>query len=182
MKDKNILSIVVLVFGLLIITTVIVTAKIDLTGTAAGGESYVIWLYDAAGGTTVSSITSDITFDNEGRKDSDYYTHGADSAEVTIVQAGDYLISYDMSAKVSDGTRSNVDWEMQVNTGGGFADIPGTWAGTYHRTSADDENTGGCTCVYSASAGDIVKVIGTSDRATQVTTVAHGCRLYIEKL
>jgi len=138
--------------------------------------------YDVAGGQTPGTAWGTLTFDTIGENYGSIVSYATDDEDFYFLSDGSYSVRYDMSGQVSDSSRSHCHWKMQIDTGGGFADVPGSWSGTYHRTSADDEATGSAIVVINANSGDKIRIVGDSDRATQVTTVANGCRIYIEKL
>jgi len=138
--------------------------------------------YDAGGGQAPGTNWGVLTFDTIGENYGGDVSYTADGEDFEFTSSGSYLIRYDMSAQVSDTSRSHCHWKFQVNTGSGYVDVPGTWSGTYHRTSDDDEATGSATAVINVNAYNTIRVVGDSDRATQVTTVPNGCRVYIEKL
>lgn len=137
--------------------------------------------YDNAGGTTIPTSWTDVTFDTEVKKDTGY-TFTAGNAEITIANAGWYMIIVDVAADVSDTSRSHADWRLTVDSGGGHAEMQGSRAATYHRTSADGRDSATITRLYQFSAGDKLKLQGLSDRTTQVTTVADACRITIYSL
>lgn len=154
--------------------------ELDVTGTVQQSNAY-FFAYDAAGGTTVANSWTNITFDTEVREDG-LYTHAPDSQNIRINGTGWYLITADCAADVSDGTRSHADWRLMARTPpGAYAEIPGTRAATYHRSSADGRDSMSITRLISLTNNDRVKLQGRSDRPTQVTTVANACRFAIER-
>lgn len=156
-------------------------------GGAANRDGW-LHMYDDDGGTVIATAAwTDVTWDTERRKDTTWYTHSADSAEVTIEVAGDYKVTYDVTADNLDtsgasSARHFALWKLQVNSGAGYGDIAGTIRGTYHRTSAAGEGSASCTIIYTFAADDKVKLVGRSDHATDVVTVAQGCAMTIEKI
>lgn len=141
----------------------------------------VFYAYHGAGGVTIPTSWTDLPWPNEIRQDGDY-AHIGSSAIVGFTSAGDYKVTVDVAANVSDSSRSHVDWRLVLDTGGGFVEVDGSRAATYHRSAADGRNSASITILLEGiTVGDELKVQGDSDRSTQVTTLPDGCRIYIEK-
>jgi len=151
--------------------------KLDVVGTIVSSNQ-LISLYDAAGGITIGTSFTNITWDTEPREDA-LFSHSADSDVITVNEAGDYIISYSCTADSSDGAnRLHSDWRIIVNS----VELGGTRRSAYHRISADGRNTAALTSLlHTFSANDIVTLQGQSDDATAITTVANGCNIYLER-
>jgi len=153
--------------------------ELDVNGTIQQSNAY-LFAYDMNGGTVIPQSWTDITFDSETREDL-LYSHGADSAEFTFGSTGWYLIITECGATVSDSTRSHADWRLMRDTGGGYNEVLGTAAATYHRNLSDGSSSMSITRMIQVTAGDKIKLQGMSDRPTQVSTLANSCRMYIER-
>lgn len=81
--------------------------------------------YHAAGGVTVNAVDTDMPLDTEV-VESPMFTHAAGSAEVTINQTGYYNIDYNAGFSLNED--DIVEIRIQRDTGGGYADIPGSSA------------------------------------------------------
>lgn len=140
-------------------------------------------VYENTGDIDITAGWTDLTWDTEIRKDSDY-TFTTGTSNVTIGSTGDYIIHTDITTYVqTGGNRRQSQAKLQLNTGVGFADIPGTNAFMYNRTL--EAGWGTCTIriIQSLSSGDIIKVqaqklVGNGD----VYTYTQGCRLNIERI
>jgi len=155
------------------------TVELDVNGTMQQSNAYM-FAYDSAGGQTVPTSWTDMTFDNTTRKD-DLYTFTPGNAEITLGMAGIYLIEADCGANVSDNTRSHSNWRLMADDGSGYAEIPGSRAYAYHRNSADGYDSIAIHVYVKYDSGAKIKLQGQSDRATQVSTLANSCRIYIER-
>jgi hypothetical protein len=138
--------------------------------------------YDAGGAINLNSGFTAITWDTESYKDADYYTHSADSANVTVLKTGIYKITVNLSITTALSlTQATSTARLEIDTGGGFTALAGTTSVTNLGTVA-----GGSGCVVSAyfgtiSAGNVLRA--TAERTTgsgTVTTLANGCRILIE--
>lgn len=162
-----------------------------IQGPTGAGASNVIDLYDSAGGQTIAtggggnpSTFTDITWDTQRQIDS-AYSHTTSTAPVTINRTGRYQIMYEITLEIGNAStsRTTSDFRMMIDTGGGFADIPGTCAFAYHRTDAggNDRTTATATAIIDITAGDIVKVQGRRfGGAAQLDTIADSSRFSIE--
>lgn len=157
---------------------------INITGTVTKADG-IFHVYDSTGGTVIGTSNTNITWDAGGREDSSF-THRADgteaSATVEVDVAGDYLTTFDCMAGVSDTVRSHVDWWLEMDTGSGFSELGGTRGASYHRQSSDGKGSVSITRLITFNDGDIIKAVGISNRATQVATVADGCRFTIQRV
>lgn len=81
--------------------------------------------YHAAGGVTVNAADTDMPLDTEV-VESPMFTHAAGSAEITINQTGYYNIDYNAGFSLNED--DIVEIRIQRDTGGGYADLPGSSA------------------------------------------------------
>ena len=140
--------------------------------------SKFFFAYDSTGNIDVTSGDTDITLDTEVKKDN-CYTHSADSAEITITESGWYKIEIDVFAETTAG-RDSAQWWIMIDTGGGYSEMAGTRAGTYHRTPGNDEATGTIHRLYEFSVDDKIKLQGAGDSG--VFTAPDGVRFMITKV
>jgi len=151
---------------------------LDVTGTIQQSNAY-LYMYKSAI-QDLGTVWTDITWDNEVRKDS-LYTHAASSAVVSVGSDGWYLVTAECSADLGSGTsRSHATWRLVLDQGGGYAEVPGTIGGTYHRTVNDDEATMSITRMLDLDSGDLIKLQG-FDNGNDVQTMANGCRFMMER-
>ena len=154
-------------------------AFIPLEAGEAGDN--IFYAYDSAGGTLIGNTPTDIPFDTEIREDTEY-THAANSAEVTINTTGNYEVAYNCTMDVVGTARYIAEHWIEVNDGGGFAEAPGTRAGTYHRTTGDGLDNASIEAYLELNAGDILKIQAQGDTNNDIRTEANGCRLKIRQL
>ena len=154
-------------------------AFIPLEAGEAGDN--IFYAYDNAGGTLIGNTPTDIPFDTEIREDTEY-THAANSAEVTINTTGNYEVAYNCTMDVVGTARYIAEHWIEVNDGGGFAEAPGTRAGTYHRTTGDGLDNASIEAYLELNAGDILKIQAQGDTNNDIRTEANGCRLKIRQL
>lgn len=138
--------------------------------------------YDAGGGINLNSGFTALTWGNEVYEDSDYYTHSASSANITIVKTGIYKVSATLTMNTGLSlTQASSTARMEIDSGGGFSAVAGTSGVTNLGTIAG--GSGSVTIGYfgTISAGSILRLV--AERTTgsgTVTTLANGCRILIE--
>lgn len=108
------------------------------------------------------------------------------SNEVTVESAaggGDYKVSYDVNADDTSNSRVKGNWWLEVDDGGGFAEVAGTRRGTYHRNSSQGENSASCVIILELTVGDIVRIRGQrTSGGGNIFAIADGVSLTIEKV
>lgn len=135
--------------------------------------------YNAAGGISIGSSWTDLTWDTMDRKDTGY-EHSLGTPEITIIATGDYEIQAEVSVDQSSGS-SRTQAESRFVRNGVF--MPGTKGFMYSRNSAQ----GGASCsvrvLRSLDSGDVIKVqcIRQSGNGP-LQTHPHGCRVFIKKV
>jgi hypothetical protein len=141
--------------------------------------------YDDTGGLDVTSgaaipLDTEVTKHLSGR----LYSHSTsvNPSEVTLERDGLYRITVDCTTEVTTGTvRCETDMWVEVDTGGGFAEISGTRRTMYNRIAGNGTNSVSCTFTYDASSGDILRVWAVRAQGTQtIETVADGTRMNID--
>ena len=147
-------------------------------GDTGAGSSTNAKIFDGyhTGGISLTATFADITLDTERQTNTVEYTHAASSAEVTINSTGTYLIFAHISTDVTVGAaRSAAEMKLQIDTGGGFVDIPGTTSFTYNRISTAGKGSCDVTLALNVTTGDIIKIqarrfAGTDTVVTQNTS------------
>lgn len=89
----------------------------------------------------------------------------------------------EFTADTSASSRNYISWYLQYNDGSGYADISGARADTYHRITGNGKDSG--TIVYylhDVGGNDQIRLQAVGDEASVLTTVADGCRVFIERL
>lgn len=137
--------------------------------------------YDTTGGTNVSSGAA-VPLDTERQKTTDF-THSTSTAnsEVTIAVAGKYVISGDITTNVSVGTAryDSYGW-LELDTGSGFAEVPGTRVTMYNRQATIGINTGSFRCVLDLDVDDKLRLWAARRTGTgTIVLYADGSRLVI---
>lgn len=140
--------------------------------------------HDVGGGVTLPTTFVPVNWDTQDREDSDFYTfRGAANYDVYFAVAGDYKITYDITATCGANiTRFQANAQAELYpTGGPWAVIPGTVRACYLRNAAPQSSMS-CTKIVTVAAGDYMRIQAKSNHATFVTTVANGCSWTIEKI
>ena len=142
----------------------------------------LFYAYDAAGDIDISSGLTDITLDTEVKKDSEF-THSNDSAEIEINTTDLYEITYYIGTYVTSGSsRSDSIAKLQKDTGGGYADIPGTIGPMYNRQSSQGYANACVTVLHTLNDGDKIKLVAQRNSGTNtILTLANSAGLVIRK-
>ncbi len=128
-------------------------------GAGSGGLALGMFsAYDSGGEINITATFTDLPLDTQERVDSEY-THTADTAPVTITEAGWYEISYSASAYTSAGgnAQATVATQLQEDTGGGFATIAGSTASDLLVSGGSDANMSS-SALREYAIGDEVKL------------------------
>jgi len=122
---------------------------------------------------TITTAPTDIPINTEVINDSPF-THGVNSAEITITTDGNYLIIVSASIMaISGSSRSSADMWLNIDTGAGFNEVAGTRRIVYVRR----DPFGGSVAFeryISMTSGDIVKVQAERTVGTATTVVLSG--------
>ena len=127
--------------------------------------------YDSTGGQALTASYATVNIDaTETNNDSTAYTLATD--QITIGTTGYYSISYNVGTVESGAaTRGSTDVKLQVDTGGGFADITSSLVSSYWRAASGNGNDTSKTINLSLSSGDVVQMqakVNTLDSTTVV--------------
>lgn len=140
------------------------------------------YAFDATGDIDISAGFTDINFDTEVFKNSDWFTFTAAVASITINIAAWFKISYYISTRVSVGTvRSDSEARLVKDTGGGFAAIAGTIGTMYNRTVVGGTTNANIQILHHLDAGDIIKLQAQLVSGTNtILTLANAVGILIE--
>lgn len=141
--------------------------------------------YDDSGGTTIGGTYTDVPLDGEHKKTSGF-THSTSTnpEEVTIEATGTYKIDAQVTTnQTSDASRSETRMRLMLDTGSGYAEIPGTIAVMYNRDTSQGATTGSVSIIRDFDADDKIKVQAiTQSGSGGHVLLADGSRLTITKL
>lgn len=154
-----------------------------LSGVASSGTAQYFDAYGTGSDTISNSPTyTDIQLDIQRKITSDF-SHTLGSAEVTINTDGTYVLTYSVTTSVSGTSRTESEAKLQLDTGSGFTDVPGSLARMYNRTATQGESTGTRSFAMDLSAGDILKVQATRiSGGGTVSLVPNGSSLTIMRV
>lgn len=150
-------------------------------------EQNGIRLFDAfhtPGGVSIAAGFTDIVLNTQRTIDTAAFSHTAGTAPVTILEAGNYVVSGRMTTDVTVGaSRSTSEMKLQVDTGSGFVDIPATRGLMYNRISTVGDSSCRVTAIVTFGVGDIVKIQARRVQGTDtVVTRGDGCSLMLYKI
>ena len=141
--------------------------------------------YDGSGGTTFTTAWTDVPINQETIKDAGF-VHTGSNPDVTVLEDFAYLISADVSVDINSGnSRSSGEQRLVRSTDGGasYSEIPGTRRFTYHRQSAQAENSGSRTLAIQLNANDRIKLqVRRLAGGATLRLIANGSSLTIGKL
>ena len=116
-------------------------------------------LLDTAGGVVIPFTDIDVPFDTQVFVTSDY-SHTPGSSSITFNQAGTYRVQYQGSSIITSGThRVSVQFQLELDNGGGFAPIPGSLSYTSNRTVGSGASSTNHTSFVTVGASDIVRLV-----------------------
>jgi hypothetical protein len=130
-------------------------------------------------GTTTQTLSGSFAtalFNSAVRTDGGAFSYA--SGEVTVTQTGWYEVTYNIGADSDNGDRSTLEAVLQQNA----VDVPGTFAYSYHRTSAAGENTASCTAIVNITANDVMRVRIRIRDGSGIVTLSNACRLMIRRV
>jgi len=138
---------------------------------------------DTSGGLVIPTIDVDIPFDTHLHINT-HYTHTIGSPIIIFNVSGTYKIVYKATTEITNGfTRTNTEFGLQIDTGGGFVDIPNTKSNVTNRTTGGGPSTIHSTHYITVNAGDDIKLIAQKTVGTStVTTVAGKTTMVINKM
>jgi hypothetical protein len=117
-------------------------------------------LINGTGGIVLPFTNVDIPFDTQSFLSSDY-SHVLGTASITFNQGGVYQVNYQASTIITSGTyRVNVQFQLEVDVGGGFTAVPRSSSYTNNRTTGSGSSSTTNTSFLTVSAGDTLKLVG----------------------
>lgn len=120
-----------------------------------GDAQYFDGYYE--GFTTINTSWTDMPISAERQKTS-AFTHTNPSAEVTVSVAGTYIVQYKVTVITSSGTsRSEAESRLVLDTGSGYAEVPGSKSEHYNRQQ-DYGATASSPLILDLEVGDKLKV------------------------
>jgi hypothetical protein len=139
--------------------------------------------YDSAGGTDISGGWTSIPLGTERTKSSEY-THGAGSSEVTVGSDGTYVIIGRLTTDVTvGGLAAESELRLQLDSGAGFATIPGTVGRCPNRAATSGESTATVAIILALSNGNKIRLQGQRvSGASTIVTLAGGSSLSILRI
>jgi hypothetical protein len=137
--------------------------------------------YDAAGGTSIVGGVA-VPLDTERKKTTDF-THSTSTAnsEVTVAVAGQYVVHMQVNTQITASTaRSGSLCWLELDSGSGFAKVPGTDSIMYNRETTEGGTTGAASVVLDLDVGDKLRVWAQRNSGTAtIYLLAGGSRLVI---
>lgn len=154
-------------------------AELSVTGSTAAFSSY---------STASTSITSSVSFTdlplNVQRfvPDSGFYTHTTPNPDVTIVQAGRYLLSAYITIVGTSNSRTSSVNRIVIDTGSGFNPLSGGIFYGYHRDASNGFDTPNITGIFDFVAGTQLKLQSRIESGGNLVFVANGSGLTLLRL
>lgn len=136
--------------------------------------------YDSAGGLNFSSGWADIPLNGERKKTSGI-THSGSSAEITISEAGTYVILGRVGYYQNGGNgRSIAQMRILLDTGSGFAELAGSQGYGYSRNDGSGEGGMEAFAILDLSSGYKLKLQANRySGAGVLITIANGSSLLL---
>lgn len=105
-------------------------------------------------------------------------SYAAANGEITINDAGDYLVHGDVTTDESSGNnRSEVEIYLERDSGAGFVRVVGSEGRIYSRLSAEGAGTASFVVPLTIAAGDKIRVRYDSTDTIEHQSKANACRL-----
>jgi hypothetical protein len=90
--------------------------------------------------------------------DDSAYSFNTSTGILTINTTGVYLLGFGVLFNLGSGTRMHAFAQLQINTGGGYAEIPGMTVAGYGRT-VDEGTSGACVRPIALSENDLIQMV-----------------------
>jgi hypothetical protein len=143
-------------------------------------DSDKVDVYDSLGGMLLTTSYQALLFDQTRTITSVTYNYNVATGEITFLTDGDFLVMARVTTNTTTGsTRSLSSMILEADTGAGYATIPGTLSLMYNREINEGGNTGIAHLVYSATAGDKIRVMVKRDFGNNLETEAGGSSLSV---
>lgn len=156
------------------------TSGTEWVAVTFSGTSVYFDAYDATGGTTVLDSWTDVPLTTERQKTNEF-SHGVGSSELIINATNVYIIIARATTSITTGTnRTDSSMRLVIDTGGGYTEVPGTYAVMYNRTLGNGENTGSVSAILSLNVNDRIKVqVKRDDGSSSLALLANGSSLSV---
>jgi len=141
-------------------------------------------LLDTTGGLTIPTSNIDIPFNSQVYINSNY-SHTPGTAVITFNSAGIYNITYKATTEITTGIkRTNVEFKLQIDTGGGYTDIDRSKSNVTNRTTGSGPETTYSTNILTIASGDKIKLtaIKVVSGVSTVKTVDNQTNIIIFKI
>jgi len=150
-------------------------AQIDVNLPEAKFANY----YNASQYTGITTSASTLPFTTT-RISSSAFTMDGSGEEVTINTDGSYRVDFGCSSDESSNNDATVDMWIELDTGGGFAEVGGSRARWFHDSSEEEGGNAGF-AILELDAGDVIRIRGqVVDGSDQINTLANSLRLSIQ--
>jgi hypothetical protein len=153
-----------------------------IAGELIEGFISCIDVYDATGGTNVTSVDTVILDTERINTASSIFTLSTNTVEINADITASVI--YRVSTDVSTGTnRSLTTAWLEIDTGAGFSEVAGSRVYMYNRQATAGGNTGTAALILSLNTGDILRIRCQRIQGTDTTvTIANGSSLTIVDL
>ena len=140
--------------------------------------------YFTTGPVSIDGGWTDVPLDVQRVIESSAYTHTTPNPAVTIATAGRYAVTARVTTETSVGTtRSDSEVKIQLDSGGGFTDVPGSFGAIYNRTLAQGRGTATIKVILDLGVGDQIKVQSQrSSGPDNLILCPNACSLTLEAL
>ena len=156
-------------------------ATVTIASGEGGGTLKYIDVYSTSTNTFASSYI-DVPLNVERHKDSDF-THAANSAEITVNTTDTYEIIMRISVDVASSSRTSSISRLMLDTGSGYAEVAGSFAYGYHRTTSQGESTMFSSIILALDSGDKVKMqVKREDGSGTLQLISGASGISIKKL
>jgi hypothetical protein len=136
--------------------------------------------YDSAGGLDVTSVAT-VQFATQIVAHPPF-SYATGTGILTIQRTGLYKIIVDIGTDVTSGSgRSGCHAFIDLDTGGGYAEVAGTRTYTYSRSNLAGEDNASVTRIISLTDGDLLRIRAAREHGTDTTVMkVDASRFYAE--
>jgi hypothetical protein len=167
-----------------IVTATNVQGAIDqLAEEIAQNHKQYLEVSDTTGGITIPMVVIDIPFDSQPYNNTNY-THIPGTPGIVFNVAGTYKVCYKATTEITSGfLRTNAEFELQLDAGGGFAPVPNSGSNVTNRTTGSGPATITSTNYVTVGVGDELKLVAEKTVGTStVRMVAGKTNIVINKM
>lgn len=138
----------------------------------------VLTAYNSAGGQVITTTPSTIQI-NTPTGSTDLAAFQITSGQITFRESGKYSVYYYVAFDNVNGTRTNTQSFLEINTGSGFSKIQASDVYTYERTSNADRQTGTGVLSLAVTSGTIIRIRSQIIQGSNNSTLAEACKVHI---